>query len=416
MPNLCVCQADGKIPTDDTLLLSSPIRKGYKPAVGLKQMEGRQETDSARNTTLFKRTAIGSFMGRKEDAMKRGILLINTGAPDAPTESALSAYLEEFLENSRTTTVPKLLRAPLVHWIVVPQHRNEMVAAYASIWTAKGSPMIHCCTTLARKLKSRLGIAVSVGMAHGKPSLKAAVIDLLYQGVDEIGVLWMFPQHDISKQGCVTAIRKELKRLHSSARLRIAPPFYNEPAFTEPLSAQLRGTNDYILFNYHGLSEHSLKLADPTQHHCLAAPTCCHDASLAHDTCYRFQCFATSRNIALAADVPEVRYSSAFQSRHRHGRWLEPHTEDVLKALPAMGKKQVTVLSPAFLCDDLETLEEIGQRCRYLFLEAGGKSFRVIPCLNDTPASVKCLETVIAGIENWPIERIPMKEAETVCP
>ncbi len=164
----------------------------------------------------------------------------------------------------------------------------------------------------------------------------------------------------------------------------------------------MKNTTDYVLFIYHGLSEHSLKKADPTGCHCLTAPTCCNEPSLAHDTCYRFQCFATSRLIAEAAHLPPERCSSSFQSRHRHGHWLTPHTEDVLRALPGQGEKRVTALCPAFFCDGIETLEEVALRGRYIFQEAGGESFRVIPCLNDSPAAIQCMETLMQHAADWP--------------
>jgi len=57
--------------------------------------------------------------------MKRGFLLMSTGAPDAPTESAVSAYMESFITDPLTTALPKLLRAPLVHWVIHPTHPEE---------------------------------------------------------------------------------------------------------------------------------------------------------------------------------------------------------------------------------------------------------------------------------------------------
>lgn len=335
--------------------------------------------------------------------MKRGFLLMNTGAPDAPTEAALQTYLQDFLEDPAITDVPKLLRAPLVHWIVLPQQLEEMVAAYAAIWTDDGCPMIRSCTRLAQQLEEKLGTPVALGMAHGNPSYKTALAGLLDAGVDDIGLLWMFPQYDLSHHECVKSVKKELKHLKSKAILRVAPPFYDAPSFIAALAGMLQDTEDYIVFNYHGLSEHALKKADPMEGgHCLEAPTCCNDPSLAHDTCYRFQCLSTSRSIAGAANIPDDRYITSFQTRHKHGKWLKPHTGEMLQELPKKGIKRVTVISPAFLCDGLETLEEIEQRSKYLFQEAGGESFRMIPCLNDSPAGLNCLHTQMTNADQWP--------------
>jgi ferrochelatase len=52
-------------------------------------------------------------------------------------------------------------------------------------------------------------------------------------------------------------------------------------------------------------------------------------------------------------------------------------------------------MSPAFVADCLETLEELGIRGRASFLDAGGRSFKVIPCLNEHPAWIATLENMV---------------------
>ena len=47
--------------------------------------------------------------------------------------------------------------------------------------------------------------------------------------------------------------------------------------------------------------------------------------------------------------------------------------------------------APAFVADNLETLEELGIRGREQFLSAGGDSFTLLPCLNDDPGWVELL-------------------------
>ncbi len=155
--------------------------------------------------------------------MKRGFLLMNTGSPDAPTEGAVSTFIEEFLTDPLTTDLPKFLRAPLVHWVVHPQHPEETAQAYASIWTEHGDPMRHYCIELIRRLENQFDDPIELGMAHGNPSYKTAVANLLAAEVDEILLLFMFPQYDISKKYCTDSIRRELKQRHSDAILRVAP-------------------------------------------------------------------------------------------------------------------------------------------------------------------------------------------------
>jgi len=47
--------------------------------------------------------------------------------------------------------------------------------------------------------------------------------------------------------------------------------------------------------------------------------------------------------------------------------------------------KKLLVMCPAFVADCIETLEEIGDRGREQFVEAGGESLQLVPCLNDHP-------------------------------
>ena len=51
--------------------------------------------------------------------------------------------------------------------------------------------------------------------------------------------------------------------------------------------------------------------------------------------------------------------------------------------MPSQGIKHVAVACPAFVVDNLETLEEMGMQGEETFLEAGGESFTLIPCIND---------------------------------
>lgn len=332
--------------------------------------------------------------------MKRGFILMNTGSPDAPEEAALRAYLEEFLMDPCVIDLPFPLRYALVHWAILPKRPAASAEAYEQIWTTDGSPLIHYCTQLVERLKATTIDPIELGMAYGNPSFKAAVERLLDEGVDEVCLLPMFPHYAMATTGsCVAGVRKALK---DRAALRVVPPFYAHPTYVQPLADALKGVEEHILFSYHGLPERHLKKTDPTGCHCLSSATCCSEPSLAHDTCYRYQCLATTREIAKAANLSEDRYTVSFQSRLGRAKWLAPYTEETLRELPGKGIRQLAVICPAFFCDCLETLEEIEIRGRETFLEAGGESFRMIPCLNDTPAALHCLETLIADAGNWP--------------
>lgn len=82
----------------------------------------------------------------------------------------------------------------------------------------------------------------------------------------------------------------------------------------------------------------------------------------------------------------------SFQSRIGPG-WIQPFTDKELVRLAEEGIQNLDVVCPAFVTDNLETLEEMNIRGRETFIEAGGKSFKYIPCLNDEESWVDFLVT-----------------------
>jgi ferrochelatase len=193
----------------------------------------------------------------------------------------------------------------------------------------------------------------------------------------------------------VAETERALKATGCTARLRVQPPFYADPAYVRALaeraSPYLAGDYDHLLFSFHGVPERHCRKTDPTGRHCLRAARCCDIPSAAHATCYRHQAFATVRAFVETAGVPEGRYTVAFQSRFGKDVWLKPFTADELVRLAGAGVRRLLVLCPAFTADCLETLEEIGLRGQEAFLQAGGTSLTLIPCLNDHPCWVEAL-------------------------
>jgi ferrochelatase len=183
--------------------------------------------------------------------------------------------------------------------------------------------------------------------------------------------------------------------------VRIAEPYYNHPDYIDALVASasdyLKRDYDNLLFSFHGIPERHLHKTDPTCAHCLRVENCCQRPSQAQETCYRIQCFKTAEAFAKKAGV--IKYSIAFQSRLGREPWLQPYTDRELVRLAQDGVKKLLVICPAFVADCLETLEEIGMRGRETFLQAGGKEFTLIPCLNDHPRWIDALENMLSRFQ-----------------
>ena len=92
--------------------------------------------------------------------------------------------------------------------------------------------------------------------------------------------------------------------------------------------------------------------------------------------------------------VPKEKYSLSFQSRLGKG-WLEPFTDIRLQQMPAEGIKKLLIVSPAFVSDCLETLEELEIRGKEIFMNAGGESYRMILCMNVHPLWVSAIINLI---------------------
>ena len=315
--------------------------------------------------------------------MRRGVLLANLGSPDTCDTAAVRRYLNEFLMDRHVLDLPWPLRRLVVSAFILPTRPKRSATAYQAIWrdVPPGSPLTHHTLALAAQLRQFTSATVAVGMRFGSPGLAQALKEL--SAAEEIFLVPLYPQHAASTR--VTTVARV--RALTATPVRVMPPFFNDAGFLNASAARIRATmtaGDHVLFSYHGLPERHVKRADPTQAHCLTRGDCCDAPSAASATCYRHQCLATSRALAQRLGVEE--HSTSFQSRLGRLPWLAPYTDEVLAELPARGVRRLTVACPAFVADNLETLEEIGIRGRETFLAAGGEAFRLAPCLNDDAA------------------------------
>lgn len=315
--------------------------------------------------------------------MSEGLLLVNLGSPASINTVDVRAYLNEFLMDPYVLDTPWLLRRLIVSCFILPFRPKNTARAYASIWTDDGSPLISNSRATAERVQAETALPTRSAMRYGQPDVATALRALQDAGVSQVRVVPMYPHYaDSTHTTCIEYVKKQCP---ADIDLSFAPPFFNRPDYISNLAASVRDhadENDYLLMSYHGLPERHMTKADPTGNHCLAAPDCCTRQSIAHDTCYRHQIYATSTLLADALGRQPDRYTVAFQSRLGRLPWLTPYTDVVLEELPAQGHKRLAVICPAFVADNLETLEEMGIRGRATFLGAGGESFTLVPCLN----------------------------------
>jgi ferrochelatase len=330
--------------------------------------------------------------------MKRAVVLMNLGSPDSTNVKDVKKYLDQFLMDERVIDKPYLLRALLVKGIIVPFRASNSAKAYKSIWTEKGSPLIVISKELEKALQKEVEEPVVIAMRYGTPSPKEAFDKLMakHPDLEEVVLVPLYPHYAMSSYETALEYAKEQQQKGGyKFNITTIKPFYDNEeymnALCESIKPHLEKENDQILFSYHGIPERHIIKGDVTGQHCLKVGNCCDVPSEAHKYCYRHQCWTTTKLAVQRLGIPEGKWGFSFQSRLGRDPWLQPYTAVRLEELPKEGVKKVIVVCPAFVSDCLETLEEMGEEGKEIFLHAGGESFDLIPCLNVNPLWVAAL-------------------------
>ncbi|MEO0526913.1 MAG: ferrochelatase [Bacteroidota bacterium] len=330
----------------------------------------------------------------------KGVLLVNLGSPDSPTPKDVKPYLDEFLMDERVIDVPKWLRNVLVRGIILQTRPKKSAKAYAKIWWEEGSPLIVISERFHEKVQKETKMPVALGMRYGSMSIKKALQELKNKGVDEVLLVPLYPHYAMSSyETVVVKTMKDVDAYFPEIKLTTLPAFYKNEAYIKALSEKIADglkdfEYDHILFSYHGIPERHIRKSDPTKFHCKIDGSCCKVNSVAHNTCYRHQVYDTTEMVKAQLRLPEDKVSTSFQSRLAGDPWLKPYTDYEFERLAKEGKKRLAVITPAFVSDCLETLEEIAMEGKEQFEEAGGEAYKHIACLNDD-------DTWVAVMTQW---------------
>ena len=327
---------------------------------------------------------------------ENAVLLVNLGSPDSTSVKDVRRYLREFLSDDRVLDTAKPIQQFVLNCFILPSRPKKSAEAYASIWQPEGSPLIITSKKLQSLLQARIEPPVELAMRYGSPSIPDAIAKLKAAGARRLFLVPLYPHYAMSSyETVVVKVMEEVAAQHPQLKVTTLQPFYKDPAYIEALykSAKpyLDKGFDHLLFSYHGIPVRHLRKADSSKAHCTIVPDCCHTCSPVHSTCYKAQTTATTEALVKRAAIPVDRYSISYQSRLGSEPWLQPYTDETLVALAKAGKKRIAVITPAFVSDCLETLEEIAEEGKESFLHAGGEHFEMIPCLNEHPAWIQFL-------------------------
>jgi len=325
------------------------------------------------------------------------LLLVNLGSPASTSVADVRRYLNQFLMDPYVIDLPWPVRRLLVSLILI-KRPEQSAHAYASIWWDEGSPLV----VLTRRLQAAMHAhwphgPVEVAMRYGQPALPEVLKRLAAQGVRKVTLAPLYPQFADSTVTTVIELATQTIAQHQlPLEMLVLQPFYDQPSYIDALVASarpyLQDDYDHLLLSFHGLPERHLKKLDPTGNHCFQSADCCQQACAnVRAVCYRSQCLASAAAFAKAMGIADGKWSASFQSRLGRAKWIEPYTETRLDELAKAGVKRLLVMCPAFVADCIETLEEIGDRGREQFIEAGGEELVLVPCLNDHPQWARTL-------------------------
>ena len=317
-----------------------------------------------------------------------GVLLVNLGTPDATDFWSMRRYLKEFLSDRRVIEVPRLIWWPILNGIILTTRPGRKGRDYATIWNRERNegPLKTITRSQADGLAARMAdvgddLVIDWAMRYGNPSIASRLDVLLAQGCERILVVPLYPQYAAATTATVAdAAFDALKRMRRQPAVRIAPPWHDDPVWIEAIAtsltddlARLDWEPEVILASFHGIPQSYFDKGDP----------------------YFCHCAKSMRLLRAATGLDESRLVTTFQSRFGKAEWLRPYTDETVAALARSGVKRLAVITPGFVADCLETIEEIGHENAEIFRDNGGEKFHRVACLNDGPAGLDVIETVV---------------------
>lgn len=331
--------------------------------------------------------------------MSKAFLLINLGTPDSPDKKSVRSYLRQFLNDPFVIDMPRIARLLLVNLMIIPFRLNKSTKLYKRLWTESGSPILLHLEKLRERLQHESGekYPVYVAMRYGNPSIQSVLSTIDQSGVKEVLVLPLFPQYASSTTGSIVhAVQKHKKKLQNIRDIKFIRQFYDDPGFINAFCKRIAGYQpesfDHIIFSCHSLPERHIQLIHPE--HRVHGCVCEQKMPVYGKECYKATGYQTARLIAGALNLSQDHYTVSFQSRFAR-KWIGPFTEDVVIQLAREGKSRILVVAPSFVADCLETIVEIGQDYRELFIRHGGKELVMCESLNAEKEWVEAVKKLV---------------------
>ncbi len=324
-----------------------------------------------------------------------GVLVVNLGTPEAASSGAVRRFLKLFLSDPRVVEYPRLIWWLILNLIILVIRPSRSAAAYRKVWTEQGSPLIVNSRAIVNKLRDRLAsisdqpVYVELAMTYGKPSIAAAIDQLVEKGVRRIVTLPLYPQYSGTTTAAVfDAVVRELGQYRWVPESRFINSYHDASGYIRALASSVHeswaehGRGDKLLMSFHGVPKKTVDNGDPYFNHCQK----------------------TAELLAHELELSDKEWMFAFQSRVGRDEWLTPYTDQTVTKLGEQGLSRLDVVCPGFSTDCLETLEEIAMQNAEFFTAAGGGSLHYIGALNARDDHAQFLaELIHENISDWTV-------------
>ncbi|HEY7864629.1 MAG TPA: ferrochelatase [Psychromonas sp.] len=336
---------------------------------------------------LNKKGAFSPFLSRREAEVdvgeKQAVLLVNLGTPTSPSKKSVRQFLRDFLSDKRVVDQPRWFWLPLLNLVILPIRTPRVTKLYQKIWFENASPLRFYTEKQSEKLAAALKdeqIAVDYAMTYGEPTISQQLKKFMQQGVTHLTILPLYPQYSVSTTAPIfDQLGAAIKQQFNFPAIHFVHDYHDHPLYIQALVNSIqnhwqeKGQAELLIFSFHGIPKRYVALGDVYQQHALR----------------------TVELVIAELGLTEQQYKLCYQSRVGREEWLKPYLDISLPEIAKSGTKSVDIISPAFSCDCLETLEELSIENKALFLESGGDQYHYIPCLNDNDEHIQLMEALV---------------------
>lgn len=321
---------------------------------------------------------------------KTGVILINTGTPRALTEDAVRDFLSKMLSDPMLISLPPFIWQPILKHFILPNRPKKTIKLYERMWDDDGSIFmrVSCAQrdALADLLDQRAGegaYQVALSMRYSEPTISDALGSLEAGGCSRLVIVPLYPTYARVCAGtCIKEVRRVLADEFSQWQPDVAEVecFYDDPAYLQALAKSISDSWSYSPGSKLVVSCHSTVLAD-----------------IEAGDPYDEQNHRLASSLAQALGIDDDDWVLSYQSRFDSRKWLQPFTSDVLEQLAQEGARDVCVVCPCFVAENIESAVEAGEQLRDVFLESAdaGARYTYIPTLDDDEGLIAALANAV---------------------